>query len=123
MTNHSQKVTWHEIHPILPQKAGPQSLEPQKAVQKSEKLRNPRSPYIHAPYPGRLAYIHAHSLMIVGIDTIASDDGGHWGTGGGGGEQQGWKVVEGEYIVCTKRYVWRICQVTGGGEVYVCARE
>ena len=42
-------------------------------------------------YPGRLAYIHAHPLMIVGIDTIASDDGGHSGTGGGGGEEQGWR--------------------------------
>ena len=47
------------------------------------------------PYPGRLAYIHAHPLMIVGIDTIASDDGGHRGTGGGGGEKQGWIVGEG----------------------------
>jgi hypothetical protein len=36
--------------------------------------------------------------MIVGIDTIASDDGGHRGTGGGGGEEQGWIVVEGKYI-------------------------
>ena len=27
--------------------------------------------------------------MIVGIDTIASHDGGHRGTGGGGGEEQG----------------------------------
>ena len=35
--------------------------------------------------------------MIVGIDTIASDDGGHRGTGGGGGEEQGWIVGEGEY--------------------------
>ena len=32
--------------------------------------------------------------MIVGIDTIASDDGGHRGTGGGGGEEQGWMVGE-----------------------------
>ena len=28
--------------------------------------------------------------MIVGIDTIASDDGGHRSTGGWGGEEQGW---------------------------------
>jgi hypothetical protein len=35
--------------------------------------------------------------MIVGIDTIASDDGGHRGTGGGGGEDQGWMVGEGKY--------------------------
>jgi hypothetical protein len=48
-------------------------------------------------YPGRLAYIHAHPLMIVGIDTIASDDGGHRGTGGGGGEEQGWIVGQEEY--------------------------
>ena len=34
--------------------------------------------------------------MIVGIDTIASDDGGHRGTGGGGGEEQGGIVGEGE---------------------------
>ncbi len=43
------------------------------------------------------AYVHAHPLMIVGIDTIASDDGGHRGTGGGGGEEQRWIVGEGEY--------------------------
>jgi hypothetical protein len=36
--------------------------------------------------------------MIVGIDTIRSDDGGHRGTGGGGGEEQGWIVGEGEYL-------------------------
>ena len=58
-------------------------MGPQKAIRKSENLRNPLSAYIHAcPYPGRLAYIHAHPLMIVGIDTIASDDGGHRGTVG-----------------------------------------
>jgi hypothetical protein len=62
--------------------------------------------------------------MIVGIDTIASDDGGHRGTGGGGGEEQGWIVGQGEYTVCTKRYVrWQIgeCEVTGGwGGVCMC---
>ena len=36
--------------------------------------------------------------MIVGIDTIASDDGGHRGTGGGGGEEQGWIMVQGKYL-------------------------
>jgi len=36
-------------------------------------------------------------LMIVGIDTIASDDSGHRGTGGGGGEEQGWIVGQEEY--------------------------
>ena len=82
----------------------------------------PLSAYIHTPTPGRLANIHAHPLMIVGIDTIASDDGGHRGTGGGGGEEQGWIVGEGEYTVCTKYVRWqiRVCQV---GEVYVCARD
>ena len=62
--------------------------------------------------------------MIVGIDTIASDDGGHRGTGGGGGEEQGWIVGEGEYTVCTKRSArWQImvCQITGGrGGVCMC---
>ena len=62
--------------------------------------------------------------MIVGIDTIASDDGGHGGTGGGGGEEQRWIVGEGEYTVWTKRYVrWQIWefQVTGGrGGVCMC---
>ncbi len=41
-------------------------------------------------------------LMIVGIDTIASDDDGHRGTVGGGGEKQGWIVGQGEYTVCKK---------------------
>jgi hypothetical protein len=36
--------------------------------------------------------------MIVGIDTIASDDGGHRGTGGGGGEEQGWIVGQGKHL-------------------------
>jgi hypothetical protein len=36
--------------------------------------------------------------MIAGIDTIASDDGGHRGTGGGGGEEQGWIMGEGKYL-------------------------
>jgi hypothetical protein len=36
--------------------------------------------------------------MIVGIDTIASDDGCHRVTGGGGGEEQGWIVVQGKYL-------------------------
>ena len=43
--------------------------------------------------------------MIAGIDTIASDDGGHRGTGGGDGEEHGWIVGQGEYTVSTKRYV------------------
>jgi hypothetical protein len=36
--------------------------------------------------------------MIVGIDTIASDDGDHRDTGGGGGEEQEWIVGEGKYL-------------------------
>ena len=57
--------------------------------------------------------------MIVGIDAIASDDRGHRGAGGGGGEEKGWIVGEGKYTVCTKYVRWQIkvCQV---GEVYVC---
>jgi hypothetical protein len=61
----------------------------------SERVKKTAKPSfrIHTcPYPGRLAYIRVHPLMIVGIDTIASDDGGHRGTGGGGGEEQGWIV-------------------------------
>jgi hypothetical protein len=57
----------------------------------------------------------------VGIDTIASDDGGHRGTVGGGGEEQGGRENVKEY---TKRYVrWQIweCPVTGGrGGVCMC---
>ena len=64
-------------------------MGPQKAVRKSEKTAKPSFRIQTCPYPGRLAYIHAHPLMIVGIDTIPSDDGGHRGTGGGGGEEQG----------------------------------
>ena len=61
--------------------------------------------------------------MIVGIDTIASDDGGHRGTGGGGGEEQRWIVGYSMHeTLCTVvdrgggRSQW-------GGEVYVCARD
>ena len=39
--------------------------------------------------PAMDAYIHAHPFLIVGIDTIPSDDGGHRGMGGGNGEDQG----------------------------------
>ena len=105
MKNHSRKVTWFEIHPILPRTAGPQSMGPQKAIRKSKKPSNASFRIHRYPYPSRFAYIHAHPLMIVGIDTIASDDGGHRGAGGGGGEEQGWIVEEGEYTVSTKRYV------------------
>ena len=80
------------------------------------------------PYPGRFAYIHAHPLMIVDIDTIASDDGGHRGPRGGGGEKLGWIVGQGEYTVSTKLNVMYggrsgSVRTPGGGEVYVCARE
>jgi hypothetical protein len=43
--------------------------------------------------------------MIVGIDTIASDDGGHRGTGGGGGKNRGGKWGRENIKVSTKRYV------------------
>jgi hypothetical protein len=49
--------------------------------------------------------------MKVGIGTIASDDGGHRGTGGGGGEEQGWIVGEGEYL----RKYETICTVADRG--------
>ncbi len=49
--------------------------------------------------------------MIVVIDTIASDDGGHRGTGGGGGEDQGWI----EYTVSTKRYVRSVADMGVSG--------
>ena len=73
-----------------------------KAIRKSEKTAKTSFCIHTCSYPGKLAYIHAHPLMIVGIDTIASDDGGHRGTGGGSGEEQGWIVGEGENTVCTK---------------------
>ena len=61
-------------------------MGPLKAVRKSEKMQNPPSIRIQiCLYMSRLAYIHVHPLMIVGIDTIASDDGGQRGTGGEGG--------------------------------------
>ena len=69
-------------------------MGPQKSCPKK---RNKYETLLLHTYPGRLAYIRAHPLMIVGIDTIASDDGGHRGTEGGGGEEQGWIVGEGEY--------------------------
>ena len=56
--------------------------------------------------------------MIVGIDTIRSDDGGHRGTGGEGGEEQGWIVGEGEYL---SKYE-TLCTVADMA-VYVCARD
>ena len=77
-------------------------MGPQKAVRKSEKSAKPSFRIHTCPYPGRLAYIHAHPLMIVGIDTIASDDGGHRGTGGGDGEDGGGRK---NIKVCTIRYV------------------
>ena len=76
---------------------GPQSMGPLKAVRKSEKSANPSFRIPTCPYPGRLAYIHAHPFMIVGIDTIPRDFGGHRGPGGGGGEDQGWRVGGGKY--------------------------
>ena len=67
--------------------------------------------------------------MIVGIDTIASDDGGHRGTGGGGGEEQGWIMgVQENYLteyetLCTVGGRYGSVRSPGGGEVYVCARD
>ncbi len=91
---------------------------------KQQKTAKPSFCIHTCPYPGRLAYIHAHPLMIVGIDTIASDDGGHRGTGGGGGEEQGWIMGEGKYHSDYETFVrWQIgvCQVTGGrGGVCMC---
>jgi hypothetical protein len=64
-------------------------MGPQKVFRKSETNAKTSSRIHTCPYPGRLAYIHAHPLMIVGIDTIASDDGGHRGTVGGVGRNRG----------------------------------
>ena len=67
-----------------------------KAIQKSENLRMPPFPHTYTLLPGQ-AHIHTcPPLMIVSIDTIASDNSGHRGTGGGGGEDHGW-IVGGEY--------------------------
>jgi hypothetical protein len=54
---------------------------------KEQKSSKPSFRIHTCSYSGRLAYIHAHPLMIVGIDTIASDDGGHrrYGRRGWGG--------------------------------------
>ena len=52
-------------------------MGPLKAIRKSKKLEKPSFSIYTCPYPGRLAYIYAPSFMIVGIDTVASDDGGH----------------------------------------------
>ena len=61
--------------------------------------------------------------MIVGIDTIASDDGGHRGAGGGGGEEQGWRenIQYARNVMYGGRY--GSVRSPGGGEVYVCARD
>ena len=56
-----------------------------KSYPKMQKSLKPSFRIHTCPYPGRLAYIHAHPLMIVDIDTIPSDDDGHRGTRGGGG--------------------------------------
>ena len=73
MKNNSQKVTWHEIHPILPRTAGPQSLGHSKLSERAKQNAKPS----YGIHTCRLAYIHAQPLMIVGIDTIPGDDGGH----------------------------------------------
>ena len=65
------------------------------------------SAYIHTClHTDWLAYIHAHPWRIMGIDTIRCAAVGHSGTGGGGGEEQGGIVGEGEErIHAAKRYV------------------
>ena len=102
-------------------------MGPLKGCPKKQKSAKPSFSIHTCPNPGRLAYIHAHPLMIVGIDTIASDDGGHRGTGGGGGEEQGWIVGEEEYskyeTLCTVGGRYGSVRPPGGGEVYVCARK
>ena len=71
-------------------------------------MRNPPSPHIHA-----LTRAGSHTLlMIVGIDTIARHDGGHRGTGGGGGIDMlqgrlGLRRIQGS--VMTERYSVCIC--------------
>ena len=60
--------------------------------------------------------------MIVGIDTIASDDGGQRGTGGGGGEEQGRIVEEGENIQFVRNVMYggRYGSVRSPGRGGVC---
>jgi hypothetical protein len=60
--------------------------------------------------------------MIVGIDTIASDDGGHRGTEGGGGEEQGC-IVEEKYKSKYETLCTGSVRSPGSREVYVCAWE
>jgi hypothetical protein len=119
MKNHSQKLTWHEIHPIQPGAT--------KGYPKKHKSSNtPFCIHTYTPLPAQARILTCPPVDDSGLNTIRSDDGGHRGTGGGGGEEQGWIVGEGVYTVCTERYLrWeiRVCQVTGGGEVYVCARD
>ena len=123
MINLSRKVTRNEIHPILPRTE--KSIEPKEAVRKSGKTAKPSFRIHPRSYPGRLAYIHAHPLMIVGKDTIASHDGGHMGTGGVG--RTGVDCGGGRILkeVRNVMYGGRLESVRspGGGEVYVCARD
>jgi hypothetical protein len=55
-------------------------MVPQKVIRKSKMPHN--------TCPSKT--LHAHPLMIVGIDTIASDDDNNRGTGGEGG---GWGEI------------------------------
>jgi hypothetical protein len=66
--------------------------------------------------------------MIVGIDTIASDDGGHRGTGGGDGEDRWWMVGQGEYSkyesLCTVGGRYGSVRSPGGGRcMYVHGKD
>ena len=72
-------------------------MGPQKAIRKSEKTAKPSFRIHTCPYPGRLAYIHAHPWMIVSIDTIASGDGGHRGRWGGTGVDSGGGRIYNKY--------------------------
>ena len=80
-------LTWDPSDPTSDSRAAANGAA--LSCPKERKTAKPSIRIHTCPYPGRLAYIHAHPLMIVGIDTIAIDDGGHRGMGGGVGEEQG----------------------------------
>ena len=75
------------------------------------------------PLPGQARIHTCPPVDDSGIDTIASDDGGHRGMGGGGGEEQGWIVGEGECLSEYETLCTGSVRSKGGGEVIVCARE
>jgi hypothetical protein len=81
--NHSQKVTWHEIH------LGQQGRSQWGHKKLSERVKFPLS-QTNMPLPGqnRIHTCPSPPFMIVGIDTVASDDGGHRGMGRGTGAER-----------------------------------